>query len=385
MSGAAIPVLVVGTSNSLRKTGYADYLSRIPGIAVTNVSLGASCCLMSIWRTREVDFSAFRYCLLDFAVNEDVMLRNGAIGEGVIRAVFASLACRAMAAGCLPVVLILPRLQARPGPARALYRDLAREFRLPWLDGWDFVEQAHAAAAIATPAMFVDSAHMQGWLAAAMAEVIAAGLRRLDATPDGWEAQGWSAGALSSVAAPEAGAATVERGNSRFSGRFLRVMAPGAVTFPVPAGSEVLGWRLNLTETRCVLQPDGAEPVPVQSGLFHSREFPLVIAALPCPRPLPCPDGRFGLAVEHLGAHQGQAEIAEVFLGGVGTVHSPRRPREDRHQNLLAGDEGAALRTACAAYRFLVTAEAEEEAVQRYEALMRAKREKRKARRAAAA
>jgi len=304
-------VLVVGTSNGIRKGGYAEYLSDI--VDVTNVSLGASTSIHSIHSTHDVDFANYDYCVLDFCVNEEAPLRNGMMSWDDIDSILKNLICRATASRCLPVVLILPRLLQVEPVIRDPYVRLAERHRIPYLDGYALVARLEALGVI-KQAMFADSAHNRAWVSAMIAEILVAGMKALR---PGWRKARWKAGRFTAIALPALteDVEIVQRATSRFSGEFIRLDGPGKVTIRNLPGVAVVGLRLNLARTNGFLRIndtvlDLRNEYWVQKTKPGLKKKSVVISVLPLPRALDCRDGE--IMLEMMAAPDSSGSFAVV-------------------------------------------------------------------------
>jgi hypothetical protein len=393
--------LIVGTSNSIRRGGYAEYLGRMPSLKLTNVSIGASTSIHSIWRTSDVEFGDHDAAILDFAVNEDVMLRNGATSTESIRPIVAALICRATARHCLPVLLILPRQQTVESLARPFYRALGQEFGLPVLDGYDVIEHLARTEGIAREAMFDDAAHVTSWVSALIAEILQEGLRRILQRPARWREAEWSTPRLEILDVTGQGGAetpVVERATSRFSSRFLRLGGPSRLELRVAPQSRIIGLRLNLRETNAFLRFPGSGEVvmDLRNSYYQSEKYPVVISALPLPAPLAVPSGqlvietlaepaagdRLSDASGELGRSRrpatGELEVADVFVETMELQRSHALPAlTGEEQDLFNASAREKCRLAAAVYGAFNTPE---DAAARIAAFNQRQREKRAAR-----
>ncbi|MDE4193112.1 hypothetical protein [Phaeobacter gallaeciensis] len=102
-------VLLTGTSNSIIPAGIKRALEIDPRVtAFTNASYGASGSVAIGDHLRNVDFSQYEVCVIDYCVNEEVLLSsNASTLERAVSNIFA-LVDRASRAGCLPVLAIYP-------------------------------------------------------------------------------------------------------------------------------------------------------------------------------------------------------------------------------------------------------------------------------------
>jgi len=392
-------VLVVGTSNAVRKGGFADFLSRI--VDMTNASIGASTSVHSIHSTRDIDFSDYDYCILDFCANEEVRLRAGVATWDSISPIVESLICRATAAKCLPVILILPRLIHDQPKTRDLYVELAERHGLPYFDGYELLAKLEARGVI-KQAMFADSAHNQDWVAAIIAEILAAGLQTLEPH---WREAPWRAGRFATVALPAQGGdfEIVQRATSRFSGEFIRLNGPQTIAIPNLSGEAIIGLRLNLAQTNCFLRINDAV-VDLRTEFWNVPKKPVVIAALLLSPAIGWKDGEDGVMTletmtapdpsrpvliasegghPHSGPVTGEVEIAEIFVRLAEDVESLYKA--DALVPLLHEGVENLIRLGVSVYRAVRPEEADAEEARKYAETMRERRALRDERRRRAA
>ncbi|MGZ8219207.1 hypothetical protein, partial [Methylomagnum sp.] len=159
-------IAIIGTSNSLMASGYTYGLAQSTKVTrVENFSMGGSISLLASVTTRGVDFSKFDVCLLDFAVNEALFV--GYISTDDMYAYERAIVGRLIAAGCLPVILIIPRKQM--GGKRDLVREyhlrLAQELNLPYFDITSYLEKFTVTKGIERAVLFKDGGHLASTLA----------------------------------------------------------------------------------------------------------------------------------------------------------------------------------------------------------------------------
>lgn len=296
-------IAVVGTSNSMMRHGYTLPLRQSPRVkAFANHSLGVSVNLLSTLTTAGCDFSGFDVCLLDFNVNEEVYLRHGIPAE-TLQAALRDLVGRIWAAGCLPVLLLLPRRSV--GLARSLTHAptmaLARELNLPVYDGFTLVERLAARPGLERKALFKDDGHLAFWVAIGLGHQLLAALLRLrrhlgERLAEPWQHVPHRLAPLAPVLPDR----RVARQNSRFQGEFTLLRqgdAPLALT--VPPGSQAVGLHSNLGQCAGILRLAGAGDsllVDLRSDLQLTGHQPLMISVLGLQRPVAAgPEGRITL------------------------------------------------------------------------------------------
>lgn len=155
---------VIGTSNSILRGGYVDALredARVDSLLRTGP--GGSTSVILPYFGREVDFAAYDNVIIDTSVNDSAFL-----GWGLIRAVEIAenldwILRRAIAAGCGPVLLCLPNRAHMGGGDAAfrVYRDAARRFGIPLLDGYVFAADYAADRGVPVAHLFSDDLHLR--------------------------------------------------------------------------------------------------------------------------------------------------------------------------------------------------------------------------------
>jgi hypothetical protein len=373
-------VLIVGTSNSLRGAGYVKHLGDSLGAGqIRNASLGASASTHVIRSLKGIDFADFDYCVVDLSVNEDVLLRFGVMEAEVSRTVIDAIVARALSAGCLPIILVLPRL-LRPDQApigRPLHLEHARRWGLPVLDAYlaaDRLREIHGAT---DQEIFHSAPHVDNWVAAAIAHALA---DFMDERQDlRWDAAGAAPAdlpLLGEEAVAAEGFVQVDRATSKFSGRFTQVSHGAVLRASAGRLRGIVGVVVNLSATHGVLRIEGETGAPVlidlRNSYFNDPRFPVVIASLPLPRVLrPDADGRVSIAIlapDEIGAEM-QLRSAEEELGASAAIGPPqleieslqgllgveavmvRKPAPGIAVEVLAGHRMRLLDVAAAVYR----------------------------------
>lgn len=358
-------IAVVGTSNSLREDGYVPRLAADARVAaLSNYSIGASTSIISIARTEDVDFSTFDFCLIDFSVNEEVVRKNGGLDLALTREVVESLAVRCLAARCLPVIALLPRMiETESSRMRTFYRDMAREMSLPIMDGYDLVDRLLACSDVTKPGMFLDKAHIRPWVADVFARTLADGLAKLPPPEDRFvdgplEARRFCAVDVSRHIPPCSSAERVNRSNVLVTLDLLRSVAPIDLMFEVH-GADLVGIYLNLKDTNafaCFSSGDDRVLIDLRNKYFDDDTFEFIVSALPLKRRLPILNGRlemrsfdsdgvaaFGSADDIRGElgritrpATGQIEIAKLLMAEREALISPVAAAPSNHMDIVA-------------------------------------------------
>lgn len=102
-------VLLSGTSNSILARGIQHGISTHPAVSqFNNISFGASGIVAVGDHLRKINFSDFDLCVLDYHVNEAVLLQMGLSSLAESLSNLAAMCHAATQAGCLPIITIFP-------------------------------------------------------------------------------------------------------------------------------------------------------------------------------------------------------------------------------------------------------------------------------------
>ncbi|SHJ52455.1 hypothetical protein SAMN02745194_02775 [Roseomonas rosea] len=257
-------LLVVGTSNSVATSGYVKALVDDPGFdSVHTACLGMCPSDLYAYRRPSFDPQDFDIALLDFACNDGALLGGRMTDEARIADAVGWAVSELSAAGCLPVLVILPMENLRPrgGAIRALYRDLAKRHALPFLDGYDFLNRL--AGREAPPfRLFRDNMHLEPAVAAVLG-------RRLAGTlPQAWAAaqpgpMEWENGArlafLELARAAEGPVRVTTRQTALIEAPVVLMEGEGTLRMRVEEGWEVISVVADFTLCRGILGVSGTE------------------------------------------------------------------------------------------------------------------------------
>lgn len=370
--------LIVGTSNSVRGSGYVKHLGDQLGGAGTirNASLGASASTHVIRSLQGIDFADYDYCVIDLSVNEDVLLRAGAMEAETSRLVVDAVVGAALAVGCLPIMLILPRrLQCDQAPeGLPLHLEHARRWSLPVFNGYGLLDHLRSRHEVTDDDLFRNSAHIDNWVAAIVGYALA------DYMLEGCDSRWGEGETVRDI--PVLGEAPVhgphrpgvERSTSKFSGAFVQVRAGEVLKVQAGEVTGVLGLAVNLAETHGIVRlvGDGEVLMDLRNRYFHNPDHPLVISSMPLSRLLkPDAEGmisisvlsaealeagaRLNSAVEELGEseHTGPAQLEIEAIQGVTQTRSAtlRTPHEELQADIFAGRRVQLADVAAAVYR----------------------------------
>lgn len=296
--------IVIGTSNSVKVTGYTAALKLDPRItAFTNISIGASTSVHSIRSTADIDFSQFDYCLLDFSVNEEIAIKAKSIELSSITEIVDSLIIRCVAEKCLPVVVIFPRLlETSKSLMREFYINLASKWNLPYFDFYPVIDAIVERTDISRLTLFRDSAHVNDWMALLFGKIIADGLARLNHAEEKFMLSAPLRGRrFASIPLTNHcinnNVTVVQRVSSQSSGNFIRIEAPGNFEFCDIPGESVLGFSVNLRETACFIKLTGETDaaIDLRNPYFDNPAFRLIVSSVLLKMPLKIKKGKIQL------------------------------------------------------------------------------------------
>jgi hypothetical protein len=152
-------IVVVGTSNSILRGGYADALRQTPEVtAFLRIGPGGSTSVILPYFGMDVVFAAFDCVVIDTSVNDGAFLGWGLLTEEDIRGNVEWLCHRARQQGCRPILLIMPNRSKLDDSDRAarIYREMAVLCGADVLDGYRFVARLQAQDGAAGPELFMD-------------------------------------------------------------------------------------------------------------------------------------------------------------------------------------------------------------------------------------
>lgn len=371
-------IAIVGTSNSLKKNGYASAIAHSSKVtAFKNMSIGKSVSLLFAVSTEDVDFSQYDFCLMDFTVNEEVFVRRG-VSREAIRSYVVSLTARVWKAGCLPVMLMLPRQSApvKNSQIRDVYLAIAQELNIPFFDVIEYIERLEQRHGIARKDLFQDDGHLAEWFAISVGHQLLdalSALRRI--TRERHEAP-WSSYDFRPIAAAplvKGTSAVVPRANSLFQIDFAGLAPLQNISIPVPAGSRIEGLYVNLAATAGFLCISGAttEIIDLRNAYQSQGREIFVLSTIALQRAVPSASGMIDIEVvpEHtidparreavligIPEREKPADLGYVELGGI-IVRSAEeewigtRPPKAMHVDIAQASSSAAPDAAIDIYR----------------------------------
>jgi hypothetical protein len=266
--GAGPRLLVVGTSNSVATSGYVKALVDDPGFdGVQTACLGMCPSDLFAYRRPHFDPQDFDIALLDFACNDGALLGGRMTDEARIADAIGWAVSELSAAGCLPVLVILPLegLRPRGGAIRALYRDLAKRHALPFLDGYDYLNRL--AGRDAPPfRLFRDNMHLEPAVAGALGRGLAGTLRQAWAAAQPGPME-WGHGTrlqfLDLTRAATGPVRVVTRHTTLIEAPVVLMEGEGTLGMRVEEGWEVISVVADFTLCRGILGISGAEETSI--------------------------------------------------------------------------------------------------------------------------
>lgn len=279
--------LILGTSNGFFSLGYVGAIkNRFE--TVENVSLGASPSIMAPYRLRDVDLRSFDYLFVETAINDFMMLNNGAFSEEGLYEALAWIAASAREAGVKPVALIVPGLYVTP-VLEQVRRAIADTFG-EWVVDFRAIAEGMAAH-LGRPVgdLYHDPAHMRPELtnlvmSAALDRILAAhGPEPVAGTPAGapaefahvrladWVKDGKVEGLKS---------APIQVTTSVVSDLMYVLQEGQDIVLDIGSAS-LAGFIVNQSNTRCLLEVSGNRKVVNDLRLDYGRtDHKLIVTSL---------------------------------------------------------------------------------------------------------
>ena len=170
---------LIGTSNGVFEDGYVSVFRKSPYLKEFSKNcLGYCSSTLFSMKAPSIDFTAFDLCVLDFAANDGVQIKDGVTTPELVHSTVSDAVRRVLAKGCLPALLILPVLsvfQSKERKVRDVYLDIATRYNLPVFDGYDYLDHLEGKGGdIAT--LFKDDMHLHEPFAAQLAGLFFEGL-----------------------------------------------------------------------------------------------------------------------------------------------------------------------------------------------------------------
>lgn len=175
-------ICLVGTSNAVFADGYASVFSSKEEVELfNNYSLGYSSCFLFAFKSKEIDFSIYDFCVLDFSVNDGVNLKKGAVDAGVVFESLSDSVRHVLSFGCIPVLHVMPSCSLFQDGERVISdicRAVADKYRLPIFDCYDYLSFIQAEG-VDVSSLFEDDMHLKRDVARKIGSYLVEGLRVL--------------------------------------------------------------------------------------------------------------------------------------------------------------------------------------------------------------
>lgn len=257
-------ICVVGTSNSLMKTGYVAGLEASGLFSrIDRFCIGGTASILLSLEQDKFAFEDYYACVIDTCINDEVHVRRRCFDCVEIVAHMGAFIARARAAGCNPIVLALPsqRLLAYPGTAFEVQRAVAERAGCPFFDGYAWLAPRLDGNGDAAT-LFRDKFHLteQASLELGMdlATIVAKSARRMGLFDLALGGVSFSTLPVTTYAA---GRPLLDRASSVRAEKFL-ILRPGdSVEVDLEPGVRVCGFMFNAAKTDGVLRFSGASQV----------------------------------------------------------------------------------------------------------------------------
>ena len=174
-------LLVLGNSNEIsQKVGY---IRSIQDRLIINASVGGCSSLAGIPMLGLNDIPKGGYCLLNYELNENGILRDKLRSETEIKEIWQYLISKAFENNATPIILILPYLHPNGSLFRSLTADvyvaIAREACIPFLDIARFFVN-FVESGVSPCDLMKDNAHLSPWGHNIVAKIVSECLVMLD-------------------------------------------------------------------------------------------------------------------------------------------------------------------------------------------------------------
>lgn len=289
-------VLLSGASNAIIARGMNFPLSRDPRISrFTNQSYGASGTVALADHLRQIDFSQYDFCVLDYCVNEEVFISiDESTADSAMNSLFAAIDAASLA-GCQPLVVILPtstRLNY-PRPFEKGIMDELATRSVPVFNFYTFAQQFAAHTGLTFHDLFLDPMHVHRELGAAIGTAlidymaqrieITPTLTTIDRTYDPLDFVPYTAFQVTGEAK------SVTRESALMSRDCLAITPDAQITLTAPAAGKITG--ISFDASRSVGQitsQDGTQTclsLKLSSAFFRETRS-LTQMTLPIPHPI---------------------------------------------------------------------------------------------------
>lgn len=255
-------ICVFGTSNGLFKDGYvAGIREQVGAGACENRSVGASTSFIWFATHHGVDFSRFDWAVIDYCVNDGLMIRSGANSVENWRNSVLTAIAEVREGGCQPALLILPSRQTMEGdnPLLPEALRLAREQCVPFLNGFALMrELLRRRANLQIGDLFRDPAHLHPSIARLIGVYLVQALSSVPPPASYGSAPGSArAFRFAPVADWSAPDMVRERATSLTTRSFRTFKSEEIYPCPAEPGERLVGVALDLSKSHGTLVIDG--------------------------------------------------------------------------------------------------------------------------------
>jgi hypothetical protein len=304
----AYRVAVIGQSNSILQHGFVAHLMRRPEIEIGHMGrIGASPSVILPFYAAPEWLAGHDVCILDVGVMDYIFLGEGAIDPASIAHYLGYALQMIHAAGCLPLLLVIPRKTALPcvaGGAKVpflhqIYRGVAAQYDAMLLDLIDGLDDLGQRSRASLDAVYSDPNHPAEPMQRAIADRIAALIgeamsTQLERRPVSAAIPNFERLTLTGLC-PDA-PALLEM--TRLFRTRLTLIAPGdRLVLPTGRFDRLHALLVNRSRSGAKLAIEGDRTVVKIVGTKHERHQPLVIQLCSVVTPVRDRDGVLALSI----------------------------------------------------------------------------------------
>ncbi|WP_404713052.1 hypothetical protein [Sphingomonas sp. MMS24-J13] len=323
-------VAIIGQSNSILHTGFVAHLMHRPEIELGHMGRigGSPLNLLPFYATPEW-LAGHDVCILDIAVADQVFLWADAIDPAAIAQYLGYALQMIHAAGCLPLVLIIPHKSVLPHVAgggkvpllHQIYRAVAARYDAMLLDLTDGLDHLGRRSRAALEAAYADPNHLAeatqrdvaDRIVALIAEAAATSIERhrVSSAIPNFDRLGLAG------LCPQAPA--ILQLTSLYKARFT-VISPGdRLALPTGQFDQLHAVLVNRSRSNAKLVIEGNQTVVKAMGTGNERSQPFVAQLCPVTTPVRDRDGIIALSFAHPNAAVTEASFDPLEDNG-GTV-----------------------------------------------------------------
>jgi hypothetical protein len=301
-------VAVIGQSNSILRNGFVAHLMQRPGIEIGHMGrIGASPSVILPFYAAPEWLAGHDFCILDVGVMDNIFLGEGAIDPAAIAQYLGHAIQMIHAAGCLPLLLIIPRQPALPCVAggagvpflHQLYRAVAAQNDAMLLDLLDGLDDLGRRSMALLDELYSDPNHPAEPLQRAIADRIVALIEEAASTPIERRAvsvpiPNFERLALTGLC-PQAPAVLMT--TSLFRTRLTQITAGDRLVLSTGRFDRLHALLVNRSRSGAKLVIEGDRTVVKVVGTRHERDQPLVIQLCSVVTPVRDRDGMLTLSI----------------------------------------------------------------------------------------